>query len=248
MQYLNLETRILHASEYIGADPTERATWLNLMLWCAEQENGGIIRGAVKWSDRRWQQTCGVTAAEVKSAGALLVFIGDDVQLAFYPLAQQEILLAKRMIARQNGLSGGRPPKPTPEPILEPTSESVKEGKGIGRERKKPLAPAKPPRARNELIDALALIETPDLAQATSPLWVRAGKALGQIKEACRDVTPEEITRRASNYKLHFPRISQTALGLAGHWGKCDQPPKQANGGNDNSEYLKTAAIHGINL
>ena len=45
MNWLNLRTETLHAPNYIGSDPTRRATWLSLMLWCAQQENGGIIAG-----------------------------------------------------------------------------------------------------------------------------------------------------------------------------------------------------------
>lgn len=139
MHWLNIETRTLHAPEYIGVDPSARATWLNLMLWCAEQENGGIIPDARSWTDRRWQQTCGVTAAEVAAASPLVRFEADAVHLAFYPLAQQQTVLAKRKVAQANGLLGGRPARlkpisePTPVPMREstsqPTPESVREGK-----------------------------------------------------------------------------------------------------------------------
>ena len=54
MNWLNLRTETLHAPNYIGSDPTRRATWLSLMLWCAQQENGGIIAGSRQWPDRRW--------------------------------------------------------------------------------------------------------------------------------------------------------------------------------------------------
>lgn len=45
MNWLNLRTEILHSPEFIGCHPTRRATWLSLSLWCASQENGGIVAG-----------------------------------------------------------------------------------------------------------------------------------------------------------------------------------------------------------
>ena len=43
MNYLNIHTDILRGVEFIGAEPTERATWIALLGWCATQENGGVI-------------------------------------------------------------------------------------------------------------------------------------------------------------------------------------------------------------
>jgi hypothetical protein len=140
MNWLNIETKILHAKEYIGAKPKARATWINLMLWCAEQENGGTVADAKTWPDRRWQQTCGVTRKEANSAAPLVTFSGNDAVVLYYPVAQQATALAKRVVAKENGQLGGRPAvkKPNVEPISVPTSESVKEGKGReGKEKEK---------------------------------------------------------------------------------------------------------------
>ena len=54
-----------------------RSAWLNIMLWCAQQENGGRIEQARDWKDRQWQQTCGVTRREVDSAERLLQWDGE---------------------------------------------------------------------------------------------------------------------------------------------------------------------------
>jgi len=64
MNYLNIHTDTLRSEAYLGSAPTERATWLNLMGWCATQENNGIIKGASEWGERKWLQLCGVTKQE----------------------------------------------------------------------------------------------------------------------------------------------------------------------------------------
>lgn len=249
MNWLNLETKTLHAPEYIGADPTARATWLNLLLWCAEQENGGRVLDAASWSDRRWQQTCGVTAAEVKAAEPLVTFAGEVCTVAFYPSTQEQIVREKRLTAQTNGKLGGRPPKrkpiseptlvPTSEPRLKPMSESVKESKGketiapngaeVG-ERvgipAKPSTPAKRTRARDPLLDALASVDGSDLAQVTPKAWQSIAAALKEIRTVCPDLTADEIHRRAGNYRQHMPSAMLTPHALAKHWAKCDRPPQ----------------------
>jgi hypothetical protein len=103
MNWLNTPTRIIHSPEYVGSDPTERATWWNLMVYCAEQENGGIIQGCRNWKDRRWQQTCGVTAEEAGMACDLWRFDGDDLLVWNYP-AEKEVEVQAR---RDGGRKGG---------------------------------------------------------------------------------------------------------------------------------------------
>ena len=104
MIYLNIKTITLRAPEYVGCDPTQRATWLNLLAHCCEQENGGRIEGCGEWKDRQWQQTLGITLEEVKQSCALWRWDGDSVEVAFYPLDQQQLVRAKR----EGGKRGGK--------------------------------------------------------------------------------------------------------------------------------------------
>ena len=253
MQYLNLETWVLHAPEYIGAEPAARATWLNLILWSAEQENDGIILGARLWSDRQWQHTCGVTAAEVEAASSLFALKGDDVHLGFYPHEQQKIALKKRKVARANGRLGGRPSrrkpilKPTLVPTSEPISESVKERKGREGKEKESIAPngaadgdklikpPKQPRERDPLLVALVRIDGSDPAQVTSGGWGATVTALKAIREVCPGLTVEEIDRRVRHYRQHYPNATLTPSALAKHWAKCDHPPQAPQPANQPS-------------
>ena len=67
MNWININTDTLRSEEYLGAEPVERATWLNLLAWCCAQENGGEIENCREWKDRKWQQLCGVTKTEVEN-------------------------------------------------------------------------------------------------------------------------------------------------------------------------------------
>lgn len=87
------------------------------------------------------------------------------------------------------------------------------------------LAPAKPPRERNLVLDSLAAVDGSDPLQVTKGAWSGIARALSDIKAVTPDVTPDEISRRAANYRLHHRDATISPLALAKHWAKCDHPP-----------------------
>jgi uncharacterized protein YukE len=113
MNWINIHTDTLRSEAYLGADPVERATWLNLLAWCCAQENGGLIEGCRDWKDRMWQQLCGVTKSEVETECELFTFEGDNLRVAFYPEEMEQ----KVKTNRKNGSKGGRPKKEPPQPV-----------------------------------------------------------------------------------------------------------------------------------
>ena len=108
MLHLNLKISDLRRPEVIGAEPVERATWLMLCAYCADQESGGVITGAAKWKDRQWQQTCGVTLAEIQTKSDLWAWEDDDLIINLYPLETEQYAKAKRTA----GAAGGRSKSP----------------------------------------------------------------------------------------------------------------------------------------
>lgn len=107
MKWLNIELEKLRSPEFIGSDPTARATWLCVNAYCADQENSGIIIGGANWKDRQWQQCCGVTLQEIIEAKPLVDIQGDDVHVLFYPISQQQLVETNRANASRGGKASG---------------------------------------------------------------------------------------------------------------------------------------------
>lgn len=99
MKWFKIEISTLRSIEYMGSNPTKRASWLNVLAYCVEMENGGRIVGAVDWEDRQWQQLCGVTRREVVSANKLLIVDGKDIVVWKYPVGSE---------AKHNAISDAR--------------------------------------------------------------------------------------------------------------------------------------------
>jgi len=107
MKHLNIEIAVLRSPDFLGADPVDRATWLCLLAFCADQENSGIIRSCRGWKDRQWQQVAGVTLEEVSKQTMLWNWLGDDLLVFHYPTKAEEF--AKTM--RERGSRGGKAKK-----------------------------------------------------------------------------------------------------------------------------------------
>lgn len=104
-----------------------------------------------------------------------------------------------------------------------------------------PLADAKKPRKRNELLDALAEACGNDPMQVTAGAWPGFAKALSEIKAVCPEVDRAEMDRRAKNYRLHFSKAALTPYALSKHWAECDKQPaiNHADAQKPNSRYYE---------
>ena len=104
MHFFNLYIPNLRAQEYVSSEPTQRATWLNVSAFCCEQENGGRIVGAAKWTERQWM-ACGVTRREATHCEPLITFDGDDAIVWAYPENSEKTAQNKRLNGRRGGLA-----------------------------------------------------------------------------------------------------------------------------------------------
>lgn len=281
MEWLNLKTSTLHATEYIGSEPRSRAAWLNVILWCAQQENGGLIKNARGWKDRQWQQTCGVTRREVDSANLLLIWKGDCLEVWNYPVDKEMIVRERREIGKAGGLKSGQSRSAklaangpanhnhSDEAKGQPnaSTEGNRKGKELELEGKPEgpvpgtdlqlqgdllgLPPEKAKPSRNLLMDALAGCGGADPMQVVASAWSGIGKALEQIRGVCPDVSPDEIIRRAKNYRTHMRDNVLTPNALAKNWALCDKPNQFLNAGQKpggTSTYELEARAHGYTL
>ena len=105
MNWLNVFIPNLRSATYSRCTPLARATWLNVLAYCCEQENDGEIADAANWSDRDWLQTCGVSLAEVQSSSPLITFLGGGAIVWNYPAEKQSEVQNKRKAGKRGGLA-----------------------------------------------------------------------------------------------------------------------------------------------
>ena len=126
MIWMNIPTAFLRSPEFVGAGPIERATWLSLLGYCCEQENGGEIANSATWKDRRWQQTCGVSLDEVKTESELWSWSFETLVLFAYPTDKEDEVRAKREGGRKGGKASAKARSEAPD---EAPCEAMLEGK-----------------------------------------------------------------------------------------------------------------------
>ena len=138
MNWIPITTKTRTAPEFIGSEPIHRATWLCLMLHCAEHETGGTIRDCASWGDRRWMQTVGVTKAEIRLETPLYFFRGADLVVWGYDPKYEDVIRAKREGGRIGGkLSGEARAKASSEvPAKDSLKDSLNGLDRIGSDRK----------------------------------------------------------------------------------------------------------------
>ncbi len=84
-------------------------------------------------------------------------------------------------------------------------------------------------RARNEVLDALAVVGGGKPEEVPPSAWSGVAKSLADIRAVCPDVTADEIRRRAANYRTHFRDAVISPQALAKHWARCSEPSKQTH-------------------
>jgi len=183
MNFLNLKIETLTGEAFLGAEPVDRATWICLMRYCAQQETGGTIQDCATWGDRKWMQLCGVTKGEVGRDTELWSWDGADLRVAFYPAEQEEVVRAKREAGKRYGAGHPKDSKSTPDKDSKSTPQSSagdkgKERKGKGNEKEgKDKTPSPPPQAR---------VRDGGKTPTASAAW-----AIGDYVEPTRELVPE---------------------------------------------------------
>ena len=142
MTWVNIPIEFFMSEQFRGSEPIDRATWFALNGYCHSQENGGVIRGAASWADRKWQQIAAVTLEEVLRKSDLWSWDEQgNLHLHAYPTEKETEVQhlrsigklttpAKQNAARENGKRGGRPrnqdQNPTENPTQNPTETQQK--------------------------------------------------------------------------------------------------------------------------
>jgi len=96
MEWINIHVSVVDSPEFKSAEPVDQATWFKLLRFCCGQENGGIIEKAVVLGDRQWQALACVTLDEVQKKTGLWQFVGDDLEVNFYPETEEKRVKSMR--------------------------------------------------------------------------------------------------------------------------------------------------------
>lgn len=102
MDYLSLDMKDLFGMEFNSASDVEISTWLHLLRYCAQQENGGVIAGARNWSKRAFNGTISVPMDRVEEGSSLWSWEGNDLVVFAYPTALEAGLKNKRIKGKES--------------------------------------------------------------------------------------------------------------------------------------------------
>jgi hypothetical protein len=61
-----------------------------LLIYCASQENSGIIDNCAAWTERQWQQICGVSKKRVAAESTLWQWLDGSLIVKLYPIEKQK--------------------------------------------------------------------------------------------------------------------------------------------------------------
>ena len=236
MNWLNIEVKWLRSSEYLGSEPVERATWLSLMAYCADQENGGVIKDCRDWSDRRWQQTCGVTKEEAMLEAELWNWFGNDLKPWKYPVQKEAEIIAKRKAGAKGGRKSKPPETKAVKAVLEADGKESGNGIGIGKERNTPHSPPKggqsespKPKRMTQTQKKLSRVDE------NTPLMVRIGSWFGRKEktlwsileaEALAMINPsdEDVCEMENRYTSGDEYLRRDLITLLNNWqGELDK-------------------------
>lgn len=124
MEYINIKLETVGDFRYIGSKPVVRATWLNLLVYCAKQENSGRIANCRSWGNDTWAQIAGLRRSEVHTQSQLWDWDGADLVVWGYPIHNQEKCQTLRNVGRLGGKASGASRSSTkPEAIASPNAE-----------------------------------------------------------------------------------------------------------------------------
>lgn len=95
MEWIKLQLQVLRSEQYIGSEPKHRAAYINLLGYCVDQENSGVIVNCKDWKDRKWMQICGVMESEVTDC-ELFWYEAQDLHIYAYTMDEQISCQSKR--------------------------------------------------------------------------------------------------------------------------------------------------------
>lgn len=107
MQYTKAQVAFCDTTDFKRLPLAMRGVWLQLCIFCAKEENGGQISGAVHWDDTDWLMSGGLKKKDISAAKSanLVSWNGDSLVVFGYDKTGED----KCVASRTAGKLGGRP-------------------------------------------------------------------------------------------------------------------------------------------
>ncbi len=217
MHWLNIEIIRTQGPEYTSAEPAQQLAWFHLLLYCAQQENGGIIREAATFTDRQWMRLIDVEGATLRTECLLWTWAQDGSLIVWeYPAKQEQVVQAKREGGRRGGdAKAQNRSTPSSTPSRTPTStpsrtpstkeeleEEEKEKEEISLSLSSSAAPIPeneggsvfpidpPPQPKQERTGRLTVMEHQIMSPVAPDVKAKRKAAFGPDPEACAVTLP----------------------------------------------------------
>lgn len=110
MEHTRVRVSVIRSELFAGVEPAILGTWIRALAYCADQMNGGKIKGVLEWNDRKTMAAMQSTKDEVMEAVKVGVLSkdGQDIIVQGYDKGPEETVMRHRA----NGAkSNGRPRK-----------------------------------------------------------------------------------------------------------------------------------------
>ena len=234
--------------EACAESPWCEILWVRLLAEVKARETNGVVsRGiAIVTGVPQWQKRIDALVRV-----GLLVVDGDVWRIRSWlahnlppdEVARRREENADRVRRHREKKAAVRPPRRTRNaPVADDVTADETDESRVGNDacnalrdalplsKKNEVLPPKPPkghRARNPLLDALALVSNPsiDLDQVSPTAWRSFAKALADLRVVAPNVSPAEIAERREAYRRLHPTWACTAAAVVKHWADLAPPP-----------------------
>jgi len=100
MKYLNLPVSIGRDESMMRSTPAQIGVWFQLITYCHEQMNGGVIKCCHEWPDAMWQRIANTTASFIANESPLWHFSSMVLVIHHYDTKAEDAYRKKQEMGR----------------------------------------------------------------------------------------------------------------------------------------------------
>lgn len=102
MKYLNLSSTVNQQDSMLRASSEQKGIWFDLLCYCHQQMNSGMIQGCAEWNDTMWQRVAGINATFMAQDCPLWHFAAAGILVVHhYDQGAEEAYKKKQMLGKR---------------------------------------------------------------------------------------------------------------------------------------------------